>query len=444
MSRRQKRARRPAHPKPRCKVCDSTTGPWTEEDGYPKWLRKRIHEWLRALPAGALDPGWEQGRRVLLKPVCQRCQRRLNDLFEVPAHELLKTMMDGSIVPLAPRQQGIVAGWAVKTALVLVLERTVEPYAAQLLRGYLGHMLKDGTPPANATARVAYLSDGLERSREGFLPPGWPDALDTRQGFVSVISVPGFICETIIGPAAVVRSFIDVTKEDDRFALIWPPQIAETRWPPPIPLSLFGSEALREEWSHSEWYGNFPAVTVTEHRVVESHAPSHDTPGSARTKRHVVPAYVCFDADARPPVLTRLRCRSARLSPTRPTMCPSPPRRPFPYAPYAPKAGHPAARLRCAPPHGTQLHLKSASFAILLSRCSRSGRSRWVSTAITSSRWPRARRLLHRPRRGPRRVGGRRRAGPRPPMPYRRRAVRRADRGPRPTRPRDTAALLRA
>jgi hypothetical protein len=232
----------------------------TAEDAYPWWLRRRIHEWIRALPDGSVEPEWEQGSRIILKPVCEKCQRRLNTVFESPASVLLKEMMDGSVIDLSPQQQVLVAGWIVKTGLVLLLERHPDGLANRLLREWLTHMLKGGTPPANATARIGYFSDNLEQSRKGFLPPGWPDVLDPREGIVSVISVPGFICETILGPAAVVRSFIDMTKDDDRFIVVWPPNVTHKWWPPPVTMGLFDSEAVREEWGHSEWYGNFPTV----------------------------------------------------------------------------------------------------------------------------------------------------------------------------------------
>ena len=44
--------------------------------------------------------------------------------------------------------------------------------------------------------------------------------------------------------------------------LIWPPQVTAAAWPPPVHLGMPDSEALRQEWNHSEWYGNFPTLTV--------------------------------------------------------------------------------------------------------------------------------------------------------------------------------------
>ena len=60
--------------------------------------------------------------------------------------------------------------------------------------------------------------------------------------------------------------------------------------------------------------------------------------------------------DARPPALTAPCPRSVRLSPTSHTTRPASAATSSPAALSAPPPGYPAARLRCAPPHGTQLH----------------------------------------------------------------------------------------
>jgi hypothetical protein len=178
-------------------------------------------------------------------------------------------MMDGSAISLTARELVLVAGWSAKTALVLRLaDKDTEPYAAEVIRGYLGHMLKDATPPPNTTIRLGYLSDSLHRSHEGFLPPGWPDALDPHRGFFGLLAVPGFVCETIVGPAPVIRGFIDATKDDDRFVLIWPPQITGALWPPRGLLGPLDLEPLREAWDRTgKWTGNFPELNVTEYRA---------------------------------------------------------------------------------------------------------------------------------------------------------------------------------
>src|SRR4051812_28629355 len=108
--------RRPPSPVPTCKICLLSRQNWTKEDAYPQWLRARIRDWYSARPDG---PQWAQVSRVFLRPVCEPCQERLNELFEQPTSELLKTMLEGPLVSLSPRRQALLAGWAVKTGLVL-------------------------------------------------------------------------------------------------------------------------------------------------------------------------------------------------------------------------------------------------------------------------------------------------------------------------------------
>jgi hypothetical protein len=180
----------------------------------------------------------------------------------VPAHALLKEMMDGSALSLSPRQQLLVGGWVAKTALVLILGRTSEPRHIDLLRGHLRHLLEHGTPPPDTTVRVAYLSNRLDESRGGFLPSGWPDAHNTSGGIVHVVSVPGLVAETLTGPGPLIRSYIEATKDDDRFVVVWPPHVTAQVWPPAVVFSAPDAEALRDAWRHSEYYGNFPTLTV--------------------------------------------------------------------------------------------------------------------------------------------------------------------------------------
>ncbi|HEX4435378.1 MAG TPA: hypothetical protein VH061_01160 [Solirubrobacteraceae bacterium] len=208
---------------------------------------------------------------MLLK-VCQPCQRRLNTVFESPASILLKEMMDGAVIDLTPRQQVLVGGWAAKTGMLLILARTDIAWMDRMLRHYLLHMLKEGTPPANSTVRIAYLSNDLKPPGTSFIPPGWVDVLPAAESIVSIISVPGLIAEVIVAPVAVTRSFADMTQDDDRFVLVWPPQVPNQRWPPPILLGPLDSEAIRDEWGHTDWHGNFPAVDAQ--RWTESNDPS--------------------------------------------------------------------------------------------------------------------------------------------------------------------------
>lgn len=168
---RSKKRRGTSRPQQICKICASASGPWTREDAYPVWLRRRVYEWYRALPPGRVESGWKPGSRTMLAPVCQRCQRRLNALFEMPARPLLLEMLTGSTIDLSSRQQVVIAGWFVKTAIVLGLARNpnrgptaLPELSAERLRLDLCRMLKDGTPPIDATTRLAYVTHAPQQT----------------------------------------------------------------------------------------------------------------------------------------------------------------------------------------------------------------------------------------------------------------------------------------
>lgn len=105
----------------RCKIRLAEGRPWTEEHGYPSWVRKEVMAWYRSLPKGVAPPGWEQSSSSKLHPVCKTCQQRLNEDFEIPAADLLRAMMGNSVMLLSPGQQVVLAAWFVKTSYVLAL-----------------------------------------------------------------------------------------------------------------------------------------------------------------------------------------------------------------------------------------------------------------------------------------------------------------------------------
>lgn len=241
-----------------CRICQSSDGPWTEEDAYPKWLRKRLFRIYRALPPERRIPsqGWEQSPRALLKPVCQKCQRRLNQLFEVPAHPLLKAVLDDLSIVLTPRQQVIVASWCAKTAFVTGMARNerrgpppLEPDLAEFMRLSLQSMLARGTPPLSSTVRIAYMTTEVTKpTQRRFLPPGWPhpDLIES----LSLVSVPRFLSETLVIGEPLLTSFISGTQDDDRFIRIWPPHVTHVRWPPGHPRYVARSSRQRPLGSH--------------------------------------------------------------------------------------------------------------------------------------------------------------------------------------------------
>lgn len=225
-----------------------------------------MYDWFRSLPKGYLPPDWTPGSKTILKPVCQQCQKRLNVRFESPAALVLKPMLDGSEVLLSPPQAKFVAAWGTKTALVLRLKAAIDQgmrEATQDLRLQLLQLIEGRSPAPTTTTRIAYLADHLEASRGQLLPAGWPDVVEGRPGsWISVIAAPGLICETICAPSDVVGSFIDMTKDDDRFIVVWPEPPIPRLWPPREIMSLFDLDALSKAWGHRGWEGNFPTISV--------------------------------------------------------------------------------------------------------------------------------------------------------------------------------------
>ena len=154
------------------------------------------------------------------------------------------------------------------------------------------------------------------------------------------------------------------------------------------------------------------AATVRRRRPRARLAPSTRPPRRAAPERSTCTLCQAMHAQQR---LTVLRPRCARLSPAPSNAHSLAPSQPSPAALSPPPPGHPAARLRFAPPHGTQLHLK-VRFVLLfwlqdaLDRQDRAGSAPLLRAAGRAGPG----RLLLRSRRGAGRVGRRRRAGARP------------------------------
>ena len=243
-----RRAKKPPHQPPRCRICRSATGPWTREDAFPEWVRKRLRDEYRALAQGRADRRWEQTPRVLLTPVCEACQRRLNTVFEIPARQTLIDMMDGSTV-LTPRKQVVIAGWIAKTTLVITMcDERVDASVVEQMRVRLVELMKDGTPADDTTVRVAHVSDTGHGAGQPFLPANWPPE---RYEIGSVFHLPNLICETLAGPRPVIAQFVEATEGDGRFVCVWPAPITDAVWPPAIALSMADAQALKDEWNRT-------------------------------------------------------------------------------------------------------------------------------------------------------------------------------------------------
>ena len=125
-------------------------------------------------------------------------------------------------------------------------------------------MLEHGTPPRNATVRLAQVTyNSTETAGPPFLPAGW--AATRPYEICSIVAIPGIVCETLIAPPDHLAAFINATEYDYRFVRVWPQQVASAgTWTPRIPLSPFDLLALRDAWDHTPDAvgGNFPEIIL--------------------------------------------------------------------------------------------------------------------------------------------------------------------------------------
>lgn len=241
----------------RCEICRIHRGPWHKEDVYPLWLRRYVLDLVKAHPGGWM---YEPRPRILLN-TCDNCQKRLARRFEHPASRILKTMMDGLPFTLTASDQQIVASWAVKTDLLSIVARKYSlrrlvrptvapprPDVAEYCRQVVHVMITDVSPPPNTLVRLAYFTDRAAETPEPLIPPGWPRRAND---LALVICIPNLVFEIIIGSSIPLESFIDATKCDQRFVLIWPPNPAGIAWPPATAVTPDVVQRLRDEWGHS-------------------------------------------------------------------------------------------------------------------------------------------------------------------------------------------------
>jgi hypothetical protein len=235
-------------PVKRCKICESAAGPWTKEDAIPRWLDGHMRDALRAMPSERVPAGWEQQRRVVLKPVCQTCQRRLNTEFENPAKQLLLDMVAGANRTLSSRDQLIAAAWFAKTAFVLGLASTAHRGDVERLRQLASSTLRTLAPPGDASVRLAYSSVLVGPTSSPLLPRGWRES---HQGlFSSVFWVGSLVVELMVGSPPTMRSFLAATQGDPRFVQMWPLVGGPVQWPPAERVAINAGNALSDAWGH--------------------------------------------------------------------------------------------------------------------------------------------------------------------------------------------------
>jgi hypothetical protein len=218
--------------------------------------------------------------------VCQTCQRRLNAVFEDPAHSLLKTMIDSNaVLSLTVRQQAVLSAWFAKTALVLGLRRDYPPQQAwypEAMRRELVTLMRVGVPTRSVTVRIASVSRDFTSAARTVWPSLAPEpwSKSNRWWTSSVVDVPGLVFEVVWWKQdALARGFIDETYHDNWFVRIWPEPVAHQRWPGRLDLTPLDADQLRAAWKHPQdvVHRPFPGLRF---RPGDEDAPDHGGAGS--------------------------------------------------------------------------------------------------------------------------------------------------------------------
>jgi hypothetical protein len=101
-----------------CAFCGATEA--TDEHVFPKWVSREL---TRLAP---LETTTKFGRRPVPRvevtaPVCEKCNTRWLSVLEKDVQPVLGPLIRGEESMLSPAEQGLLAGWAAKTALMLDL-----------------------------------------------------------------------------------------------------------------------------------------------------------------------------------------------------------------------------------------------------------------------------------------------------------------------------------
>jgi hypothetical protein len=180
--------------------------------------------------------------------VCERCQKRLNRHFEIPAINLLKPMIAGQPITLSPEQQTIVASWVAKTGLLRLLKDAEHPKIAPNARldrrehalRNLREVIKDLKPPANSFIRLGRYdwsasTDPTPLPERTYIPSSPLPRMDAAGNG----GAGHLYWELFLGrPDRLARIEQGMTSTDWH-SRIWPPQVGPLQWPPARALSPF-------------------------------------------------------------------------------------------------------------------------------------------------------------------------------------------------------------
>ena len=186
---------------------------------------------------------YEQLEFNLLTPTCRRCNGGWLGALESHAKNVLSPLIRGEPTRLTAEDQGVIARWALKTALLLdhryhPAYRMVAPETYPLLRGGGAK----APPPANTEARIGIMGADPPFTTE---PPFTVDLLMSSSmdvpgprpaprpvAFRFVLIVSHLLIEVTGSTADLPLKMPDLKEPDDSLIQIWPAS-GPVDWPPP-------------------------------------------------------------------------------------------------------------------------------------------------------------------------------------------------------------------
>lgn len=225
-----------------CPLCRNSPAR-TEEDIIPRWARKLALQLYG--PSQALWPA-----RIRM-PMCESCNRALNEKFEMPTRLLLDPMIRGQAVQLAPREQALIAAWIVKSDLLMHFwQPHMNPpqHNEEVIRACVLDMLTHGLPPVQSSVRLGRVETiGVPDPRLSPVEHLFPGTVPVTL-MHGITTFGPLLWESVVGTQEEVLPFIARTQDNDWLLRIWPPKIGDVPWPTG---TLTGGEiaGLRRKWT---------------------------------------------------------------------------------------------------------------------------------------------------------------------------------------------------
>jgi hypothetical protein len=226
-----------------CPVCLENPAD-TREDIMPQWARKR----LRKL-------GIYVGDRVpsILMPMCRDCNGKFGQRYENETAPILGPMMDGESRLLSTTDQEIIGRWIIKTGLLVGLSQAAAGSPErERIRRFCCVMRDHGTPPHQSFVRLGAFDRDQPIDAEGH-------GNLHRTGYLPTVHVRGtnvsghVAWEAAIGEPSELERFVASCADNDSLARIWPPQLTDVVWPPPVKLTYRDVLTLKLAWNERQW-----------------------------------------------------------------------------------------------------------------------------------------------------------------------------------------------